>query len=384
MKILITGGHLTPALAVIEELLKQDEKINIVYVGRQYSQEAQRIVSNDYKVVSEIKGVKYLNLEAGRLHRNFSWATIRSLLKVPKGFLQAYHLLKDEKPNVILSFGGYLALPVVVMGFIRRIPVFTHEQTVVVGLSNRIIGFMSQKIFLAWAQSQKYFNKSKTIVVGNPVRKEILETSKVSMKRLSPELQEIIRMKLSDQSKILIYVTGGNQGSQTINRNVWNILPDLTAKYLVIHQCGDLDWQKINGEELPFKLEHADRYYLSPWFNNYEVSIILNVADLVISRAGANTTYELGLLGKPSLFIPIPWVVNNEQQKNAEVLSNEGLARIVSQNNLKPQKLLNTINEMVESLPEYQEKGRLFSSGMKKEAAPEIVKNLITLESVSH
>jgi UDP-N-acetylglucosamine--N-acetylmuramyl-(pentapeptide) pyrophosphoryl-undecaprenol N-acetylglucosamine transferase len=145
MKVAITGGHVTPALAVIEELQK-DRKNKILYFGRKYSFEGDNTLANDYQIVAKINRITYVNLATGRLQRKLTRHTISSLFKIPRGFFQAMSELRRNRPDVILSFGGYLAVPVVLAGWLLKIPVITHEQTVVVGLSNRIISFFAKKI----------------------------------------------------------------------------------------------------------------------------------------------------------------------------------------------------------------------------------------------
>lgn len=380
MKIAITGGHITPAIAIIDELKRRDSKVKIIYFGRRYSFEGDKVLSNDLKIISRIKGVQYVNLETGRLQREFTKHTIASLFKIPRGFIQAYKELKKEKPKLILSFGGYLALPVVITGFILRIPIITHEQTVTVGLSNRIVSLFARKILVSWERSKQYFSEKKTVAVGIPVRKEIYKMDKNSLSTLPTPLRKILKEKLDKPQLKLIYVTGGNQGSQTINKAIWEILTELLKNYYIIHQCGHKDWEAIQRGKIKLPLTNK-RYHLSPWLDSLEVGWVIRSADLIISRAGANTVYELGILGKPSLFIPIPYVVNNEQQKNAEILSDAGLARILSQNNLKPWKLKSTVDEMFVNIDEYRQKGIDFRSQMRLDAASQIVEQILKFVS---
>lgn len=377
MKIAITGGHITPALAVIEELQARKLNIEIVYFGRKYSFEGDKTLSNDYEIVSKLSGITYYNLETGRLQRRFSLKTIISLLRIPKGLYQAYKDLKQEKPEVVLSFGGYLAVPVVLSSALLKIPVITHEQTVVIGLSNRIISWFAKKILVTWEKSLKYFPQEKTTVVGNPVRKDIFTTDKKTIKNLPPKLKAILKSKLDNPNKKLIYVTGGNQGSQTINHVVWDLLPELLKDYSVVHQCGRKDWTAV--EKGKIKIPEDDNYYVAPWIDEKQIGLVFNIADIIVSRAGANTVYEVACLAKPTIFIPIPWVVNNEQQKNAELLSNAGLASIVSENNLKPWKLKKRIDEMFDKLLTYQEKGLELQASMKTDAAALIVDEVLSL-----
>ena len=270
-----------------------------------------------------------------------------------------------------MSFGGYLAVPVVITAFLLKIPAITHEQTVAVGLSNRIISIFAKKILVSFEKSLKYFPKKKVVLTGNPIRKEIFNLEKKTLKSLPKSLQKIIQEKLDDSNKKLIYITGGNQGSQTINKLIWELLPELLKSYSVIHQCGYKDWEAIKSGKIIFKPN--EHYYIAPWIDTKEIGWLLNIADLVVSRSGANTIYELGVLGKPSVLIPIPWVVNSEQQKNAEILSDAGLARILSENNLKSWRLKTVIKEMFDNIERYRNIGTEFRTQLKVDAASAII-----------
>src|SRR3989338_10028183 len=148
MKVAITGGHLTPSLAVIEELLKRDN-VEIVYLGRKSTMEGDSAQSIESKTIQSL-GIKFYPLTSGRLQRRITRYTLTSLLKIPFGFWQANKILKDIKPDVILSFGGYLALPVVIAAKFQGIKIITHEQTVVVGLANRIIAKFADLVAVSW------------------------------------------------------------------------------------------------------------------------------------------------------------------------------------------------------------------------------------------
>jgi len=159
MKILLTGGHITPALAVADECSARG--IEIAIVGRAHS----------YKVGSETmeskliksRNIKLIHLDAGRFSRNFSIQSLVHLLKIPTGFINALGIVKKEHPSSILSFGGYLGLPIAVAGWILRIPVYTHEQVMVPGVTNRIISHFAKQVFISFRESAGYFPKNKTL-----------------------------------------------------------------------------------------------------------------------------------------------------------------------------------------------------------------------------
>src|SRR5437016_2502209 len=164
-KVLITGGHLTPALAVLEEL--QSKKWSVAYVGRKYALEGDTSFSAEYQVIHQ-KDISFHNITTGRLQRSFTRFTLLSLLKIPIGFLQSTFILLQERPSLVMSFGGYIAVPIVIVAWLCGIPIITHEQTIKPGLANRIIAWFADVICVSWKESASHFPAAKTVVTGNP------------------------------------------------------------------------------------------------------------------------------------------------------------------------------------------------------------------------
>src|SRR3990170_2659026 len=157
MKFVVTGGHMTPAVAVLEELFKKEretkESVRILYVGRKYAMEGDRSTpSVEYQYILRL-GVSFASLVTGRVQRVFTWYTIPSLLKIPIGFFHALFILLRFRPDAILSFGGYIAVPVVVTGWLLGIPIVTHEQTLTFGRANKVIEVFAKKIAVSWEDS---------------------------------------------------------------------------------------------------------------------------------------------------------------------------------------------------------------------------------------
>lgn len=365
MRIIITGGHLTPALAVIEELQKGFGKdLQILFIGRKYPLEGDPAISWEYQVITQ-RGIPFVSLTAGRLQRKFTRYTIPSLLKAPLGFLQALGWLIKFKPDAILSFGGYIALPVVLAGWLSRVPVVTHEQTPVSGLANKIIARFSQKICLSWPQSVKLFPKEKVVLTGNPVRKEIFKVQKSS------------QFPVPSSQFPLIYITGGSLGSHVINEAVSEILPQLLEKYDLIHQCGDSqkyqDYEKLKIKSAKLKVDLQKRYFLTRFVGPADIGWVLDRADLVVGRAGANTVCEIAALGKPAIFIPIPWSEGREQIKNAQILVDLGMAVILPQEKLNGENLYQIITQMMANLKEYKDNAPRVQKLVNLGAAEKIV-----------
>ena len=168
MKILLTGAHFTPAAAVVDKL-KKYPNTKIVYVGRKTTLEGDSSISQESQILPRM-GVKFIPIITGRLQREFSFYTIPSLLKIPVGLVQSLYIILSERPKVVLSFGGYVAVPIVAISWLFSIPIIIHEQTSVSGLANKISAFFADKIALSFNQAKL---GEKSIFVGNPLRKEI-------------------------------------------------------------------------------------------------------------------------------------------------------------------------------------------------------------------
>ena len=166
MKILITGGHLTPALALIDKLTDSGGGVDIVFVGRKYAVDSEQTLSLEYKEITK-RNIRFLPLQTGRLTRMISFRSALGILRVPIGFIRAFLIVQKEHPKLIFSFGGYIALPIAISGWLMHIPVFTHEQTIAPGIANRIIAFFSQKIFYSFPDTKHLFPAAKAVFSGN-------------------------------------------------------------------------------------------------------------------------------------------------------------------------------------------------------------------------
>lgn len=344
MKILITGTHFTPAQALIEQLNKLGGQ-EIVYVGRKSTREDDKTRSIESRVLP-VLGVRFVPIVSGRLSRHLSIWTVISLLKLPIGFLQSFWVVLKEQPNVIVSFGGYLAFPVVFWGWWFSVPVVIHEQTLRLGLANWLSKPFASKVALAFPiQSLK--GDPRVEVIGNPVRQAMLGAAKGSK-----ETEFFLKI---NQRLPKIVVLGGNQGSHFINRLIGKNLTELTKSYALIHQTGD---SKLNDFDYLIegksKLSHPERYLLSKWFESQELSRVLQEADLVITRGGMNTLYELALRNKPALIIPIPTTVQTEQTQNAKFFVKAGLGEYMSQGEISDQVLLQRLVSIMKQLDHYQ------------------------------
>jgi len=340
MKICITGSHFTPAQAVIDEL-KKDNGVEIIYIGRKYTREGDKSVSVESQVLPKL-GVKFIPITTGRLQRSFTRYTIPSLFKIPFGFLQSFYLILKEKPDVILSFGGYVAVPVVISSWLLSIPIIIHEQTLVSGLANTISSFFANKIAISF-EKNKSFEKCKTILTGNPMRKELFDDK-------NSEFISFFEKAKKDKLPVIL-ITGGNQGSHMINESVNLCLENLLKIAFVIHQTGDSkfdDFRKL--EDRAKTLNNNERYIIKKWIDGEDFGMVLKNADLAVSRAGINSLIEFAYFGVPTLIIPIPFLYKNEQMVNAKFFRELGLCEVLEQSNLESENLLKSIKAMLGNL----------------------------------
>lgn len=351
-KIILTGGHAgTAALSVAEEIQKQNLNWEIHWMGPKNAMEGKKALSLEFKYFEKLN-IRFHSIIFGKLHRKFSIWVILSIFKIPVGFVQALFYLMKIKPFVVLSFGGFASFPVVFVSKVLKIPVLIHEQTAVAGRANIYSSRFADKILLSRGTSKGYFPKSKSLVVGNPILSQYFINNNNNLQK-------------TDIKTILII--GGSRGSQQINRLIKQALEKLLDKYKIIHLTGELDFKEF--ENIKNNLSKGkSNYNLFSSVDPYEMLGIYKKANLVISRAGANTVSELIALNIPSVFIPIPWVYLDEQTKNAEYASKFIPSVILNQNNITIKKLFDGIEYLIN-----QSKGVESNNYLDKEASKKIV-----------
>lgn len=374
MKILITGSHFTPAQATIRELQKQPE-MEIIYVGRKFTLEGDQSPSIESRVLPKM-GIKFIPIMTGRLQRSFTIHTIPSLLKIPLGLVQSFLIIWREQPDIVLSFGGYVAVPVVISSWLFSIPIILHEQTLVSGLANSISAKFADKIAVSFAENEQ-FDEKKVILTGNPLREEIFMEERLA----SVDFQNIIN--LANQINLpLILVTGGNQGSHIINKTILESLGVLNKIACVIHQTGDSnfrDFEKLSEEKN--NLKNPERYLAIKWIDGQSMAVILKKADLAVSRAGMNTLLELAYFGVPTLAIPLPYLYKNEQSVNAKFFEKLGLVKILIQSELNEKNLLKDVKNMLGNIHKLKEKAENARSVVIIDAAKRLALETLLLKS---
>lgn len=351
VKVLLTGGHgVTTALSMVEEFAEKSDKKRtweIYWVGAEKAFEGKDVPTLESKVFPKL-GVIYYPIIAGKLQMRPTFWSLISLIKVPIGFFHAIVILTKVKPDVILSFGGFASFPVVVVGFLFGIPIVLHDQTAVYGRANKLSSFFATKIALARRESYEFFPREKSLVVGNPVMKKITKVIPKEKPGTPPT----------------IYITGGSRGSRFVNNLIEEILKKLLRDFRVIHYTGHLDFAKFRKMRTSFTRALKENYEVYASIDPTKIDSVYKKADIIVSRAGANTVAEILFVKRPALLIPLPFAYKNEQKKNADIAQKFGIAKVLEQGQLTSSRLY---KEITETLANWQE----IVSSVKNKKSPD-------------
>jgi UDP-N-acetylglucosamine--N-acetylmuramyl-(pentapeptide) pyrophosphoryl-undecaprenol N-acetylglucosamine transferase len=369
MKILFTGGgtggHLVPLLAIISELkkLNAEKKIKLELM----------LIVPDSKLNTGALGkeIKIKTIKAGKLRRYFSLENIVDIFKVPIGVVQSLCYMYSFRPDVVFSKGGFASVPPVIAAWIFKIPVLTHESDIVPGLANRIISFFSKTIFVSFSDAERYFPNEKVVFTGGVVRSEIFNGDRYRARKIFG-LEENL-------PTVLIF--GGSQGAKRINEVVLQALPRVLEKCQVIHICGTNNYQETVKSIEKLGLKNIGRYKVYPYLES-EMKEAYALADIVVSRAGANSLSEIIALEKPSIVIPLPTSANSHQMKNAMYFSRKGMLILLKEEELNAGKLSEKIFELLleGSIRENMKRSiRRYNDRVKKNSARLIAEEILNL-----
>jgi UDP-N-acetylglucosamine--N-acetylmuramyl-(pentapeptide) pyrophosphoryl-undecaprenol N-acetylglucosamine transferase len=327
-----TGGHLFPIIAVAKKIKEKiGEEADLLYLGAG---------SEIEKEAMQKEGIRAKYILAGKARRYFSFLNILDFFKAPIGFLQSLWILLFFMPDVVFSKGGYVSVPVVIASWIYRIPIIIHESDAVPGTSNKILEKFSNRVAVAYPSTQEYFEASKIALVGNPVREGINTGKK----------EEALKIFNFTESRPIILVLGGSQGSEIINEAIIRILPKLIQRSQVIHQTGDKNYEKIVHEAAEQGIKAGREGYFIKGFLNFEMMReALAGADLIISRAGANVIAEIAANKKPAILIPLENSAQDHQRMNAYELAKVGGALVLEEANLGENIFMEKIEKILDS-----------------------------------
>ena len=319
-----TAGHVTPCIALLPELKKNDYEIH--YIGSYNGIER--------KLIEECN-IPYYGISSGKLRRYFDLKNFSDPFKVVKGYFEARKILKKLKPDIVFSKGGFVTVPVVMAAKRLDIPVIIHESDVTPGLANKLAIPAATKVCANFPETLQYLPEGKAVLTGTPIRRELFAGNKIKG----------IDYCGFTLNKPVIMIIGGSLGSKKINETIRGMLPTLLKDFQIIHICG-----KGNLDE---KLADTTGYVQFE-FVNEELSNLFAAADLVISRAGANAICELLALKKPNILIPLPANASRgDQILNAESFEKQGFSYVIQEENISVITLLNGIKSVLESKQDY-------------------------------
>jgi UDP-N-acetylglucosamine--N-acetylmuramyl-(pentapeptide) pyrophosphoryl-undecaprenol N-acetylglucosamine transferase len=326
-----TGGHTAAGLALATALRSRlGESLRLAWIGSETGVEATWVPA---------AGIPYHAIPTGKLRRQLAWRNVTDLtLRVPAGLGRALALLGRLRPDVVVATGGFVAVPTAVAAALRRRPLLVHEQVVVPGLANRLIGRLADRVAVTFAASAPAFPAGKVVVTGNPIRPALRAG------RREPGFERFA----FDPAVPLTYVTGGALGAHRVNRVVGAALPSLLALTQLVHQSGDnaqgdLAWLRGEAERLP----SARARYRVLALVGEELGDLYAAASLVIGRAGAGTVTELAALGLPAILVPLPGARGDEQTANARVLADAGAAVLLPERELTPERLVREVADLL-------------------------------------
>jgi UDP-N-acetylglucosamine--N-acetylmuramyl-(pentapeptide) pyrophosphoryl-undecaprenol N-acetylglucosamine transferase len=308
----VTGGHLFPGIAIGEEFLKHNENNKIVFVS----------IGNDFeKKMFSTNKFEFKTIQASPIKGASISGTIKALFKLFKGVISGFRIIKDFNPDIVIGVGGHSSAPIMIAAKLLNIKTALHEQNTIPGMTNRILSKISDRIYISFEDSDKFFNKNKVLLTGNPLRSQILNTIEKN--------EEDNNIKKNE--KFTIFVTGGSQSARSINKTIIESLDYLKIKkddLFFIHQSRYEDKEKIKDAYI----KHGIKYMVEPFF--MDMASLYKKADLIICRAGAGTIAEITAMGKAAIYIPFPYAADNHQEFNALSLVKKNAGEMILEKNL--------------------------------------------------
>ncbi len=321
-----TGGHIYPALAIINKIKKEEPNSEFIYIGTHNRMEKDLIPS---------LGIHYEEIEITGFVRKLSLENIKTISRFLKARKKCLQIIKDFNPDVVIGAGGYVTAPVIWAAHKLGYKTFIHEQNSVVGLSNRYLSKYVDKIGVSFESTLSEFPANKVSLTGNPCSEKAIATPKALKSDFG-----------LDDSKRLVLIVMGSLGSKTINEKMVEFVYGFRNKdYEVLFVTGNSYFDKLKMQRFP------DNVKVVPFIDN--LPSIMKCTDLMVSRAGASTMSEIMALGIPTIFIPSPYVTNNHQYKNAMDLVSKDAAFILEEKNLEKNTFIHMIDDILSDEERY-------------------------------
>jgi UDP-N-acetylglucosamine--N-acetylmuramyl-(pentapeptide) pyrophosphoryl-undecaprenol N-acetylglucosamine transferase len=359
-----TGGHVLPALAVVDELHRRGALTDLIWIGSRDGVERQ---------AAEDAAIRFVAIPTGKLRRYLSLRNLSDAARVPLGALAARRALASFRPDVVLSTGGFVSVPAVVAA--RGLaPVLTHEQTAILGLANRINARFADVLAVSHVQTESLARRlhRRVVVTGNPIRVGLTAGDR---------LRGLQCLGFEDGIPV-VYVTGGARGASPINQRIAALLPSLLDRAQIIHQTGPLtanaDANNLARlrETLPDPVRH--RYKIVEFIGG-ELPDVYAAADLVVGRAGAGTIAELAYVGLPAILVPLPGTRGDEQTRNARVLADAGAAVVIAQPEATPERLEREILALLDDSERREHMANAARTVARPDAAARLAEELLAL-----
>ena len=338
-----TAGHVTPNIALLPSL--KEEGYDIHYIGSYNGIEKELI---------EQFGIPYHGISSGKLRRYFSLQNFTDPFRVLKGFGEARKLIKTLKPDVIFSKGGFVSVPVVMAGRQCKVPTICHESDMTPGLANKLSIPSATKVCCTFPETLQHLPKEKAVLTGSPIRKELMTGDADAARKFCG----------FEDEKPVIMVVGGSLGAVPVNNAVRAILPELLKDFNIIHLCG----KGKTDESLKDTKGYVQYEYIKD-----ELKDLFALADIIISRAGANAICEFLALQKPNLLVPLSAAASRgDQILNARSFERQGFSIVIEEESLTNELLLDSVHKL------YKEKDA-YISAMKNSSQHDAIKTIISL-----
>ncbi len=307
-----TGGSVTPLLAVADYL---KSSYNFIFVGTN---------SGPEKYLVESAQILFLPIMSGKLRRYFSWKNFTDIFKIIGAFFQSLYLLKKYHPNLLMSAGGFVSVPLAYAAYCLKIPVLIHQQDIRAGLANKLMAKVAKKVTVTFEKSIKDYSP-KASWVGNPINEKEIEKN------------NLFEKYNLDQNKPLLLVLGGGTGSVFINWLVKDSLKQLLSFCQVVH---------VTGTGKKEELEKQNDYLSVEFMNHDEVLWFMDKSNLIVSRCGLGVLTEISALGKASILIPMP---DSHQEDNAAIFADQKAAIVLTEKKLSTDIFVSQVRELLEN-----------------------------------
>ena len=338
MKVIIaaagTGGHINPGIAIANKIMKEEPNSKIVFVGTNRGIEKDLVPRAGYQLET---------IEAYGFSKKISREHIRRTLKTIESYGKAEKIVKKFKPDIVIGTGGYICGPVLTAAQKLKIPTMLHESNSFPGLAVKMLARKTNTILLGFKEAKEFLPKSAHVVVtGTPTKIEPLHWTEEEKRKE----KENFGLE-ADLPTVLVF--GGSQGAKKINDTMIDLIKNHADKgYQVIWAVGQKNFEEVQKvfQKDQLDVEHLQHAKVVPYI--YHMERVMNMADILVCRSGAITIAEICKLGKPAIFVPLPNVSQNHQEKNARVLQKMGAAYIILNQELTKEKLADTIQTMIQ------------------------------------